>query len=242
MPHAHALLSKCRSARGNPGARAVALAGVLLVAASAGVLAQSATPKMPDPRLAVVVLEDFGAVGLRISDAQGLAEATLHTLRSRISREAVVFQGAKDSAALMKKLMGKPIEGTPMQDAQLSYFEAAAAIAPWRVRIRFGMSGKTHFIDASCRKKDVDPADTARLSDRQRFEGGSFQVAREAFDAALPRFCLALPTKLDFPVEGGPKPAGAGAPGTQTDAGPAEPLGLRKKKDASTWTPPPRRD
>jgi hypothetical protein len=192
----------------------------------------AARPELPDPRRAIVFVDDAGDVGLRIADAQAAHEVVIARLRKRLGNDAVVYEGARKSAAQMKRLLGAGAE-TTMQDAQLAYYDAAAKAAPWRVRVRFGQKKNEHWITVACRRAD----DGAKKSvDEQRFTGRSFLAARDAADAGLDKFCLALPaTAAMVPVE---QPR-QGDPSTTTPAIP----GLRKREKTSRpWTPPPRRD
>jgi len=185
---------------------------------------------MPDPARCIVVVEDAGNVGLRISDAQAAHEAVVTVLRKRMGTDAVVYEGAQKNAETMKKMLGGSSE-TTIQDDQLAYHAAAAKAAPWRVRVRFGQkagakkSGE-HWITVGCRKAADAP--TAPVEEK-RFVGKNFAEAKEKLDAALPTFCMQLPsTATSLPDETKP-------------AVPGEIPGLRKKT-VKPWTAPPRRE
>jgi hypothetical protein len=201
----------------------VALAGAAASRAQSGVKAE-----LPDPRRAVVIVDDAGDVGLRISDAQIAHELVIARLRKRMGNDAVVYDGARKSAAEMKRLLGPNAE-TTVQDTQLQWFDAAAKAAPWRVRVRFGQKNGEHWITIACRHASDD---AKKPVEEQRYTGKTFLAARDAADAGLDKFCLALPTTaMQLPIEG------------PSSSSPGEPLGLRKKpKTPTPWTPPPRRD
>lgn len=226
-------------------ARASLVVVVALLGAAATRAQSAVRPDLPDPKKAIVVVDDAGDVGLRISDAQIAHELVISRLRKRLGSDAVVYEGARKSAAQMKRLLGPNAE-TTVQDAQVAWFDAAAKAAPWRVRVRFGTKNGEHWITFACRHADsaaaagstvdvkaaVKKTDVQKPVDEQRFTGKTFLAARDAADAGLDKFCLALPTTAaQLPIEGA------------ASATPGEPLGLRKKtKTTTTWTPPPRRD
>src|SRR6185295_14088758 len=113
---------------------------VVLVAAfcaAASAHAQNMGPNLGDPKKCVVVVDDMGDVGFRISDAQVVADAVVTGLRKRLGSDAVTYAGIAASAAAMKTLLATP-EGAGPQDAQLKWFKECEAAAPWRVRARFG--------------------------------------------------------------------------------------------------------
>ncbi len=191
---------------------------------------------MPDPSRCVVVVEDAGNVGLRISDAQSAHEAVVTVLRKRMGSDAVVYEGAQKNAASMKKMLGSTIEST-IQDDQLAYHAAAAKAAPWRVRVRFGQSGgqkkAEHWITVGCRKAGDAP--TAPIEEK-RLVGKNFAEAKAKLDDALPTFCLQLPsTATSLPDENRP------AAVSDQPAVPGEIPGLRRKT-VKPWTAPPRRE
>ncbi len=200
---------------------------VLAVGATGPSRAQStARPELPDPRRTVVIVDDAGNVGLRISDAQGIHELVIARLRKRLGNDAVAYEGARKNAEQMKRMLGPQAE-TQIQDAQLAWHDAAAAAAPWRVRVRFGQKKSEHWITVACRKASDD---TKKPVDERRFVGRTFVAAREAANAGLDAFCTALPTAaMMIPVEQQQRP-------------PGEIPGLRKKAGPAPWTPPPRRD
>ncbi|HEY1099185.1 MAG TPA: hypothetical protein VGF99_09655, partial [Myxococcota bacterium] len=184
---------------------------------------QPTSSKMPDPKKCVVVVDDAGNVGLKISDAQSAHEAVVTALRKRLGTDAVVYEGAEKNAAAMKKMLGAASE-TTIQNEQLAYFAAATKAAPWRVRVRFGSKKGEHWITVGCRLAKDKPTTP---TDEKRFVGKSFAEAKEKLDAAMPTFCPLLPT------------AAAQAPTTPT--APGEIPGLRKKKPLAPWSPPPQR-
>jgi hypothetical protein len=206
--------------------------------------AQSLTkPELPDPKGTVVVVDDAGDVGFRISDAQTLHELVISRLRKRLGTDAVVYDGARKSAVELKKLLGPQAE-TTIQDAQLAWHDLAAQAAPWRVRVRFGQTKKEHWITLSCRRMVDDPK---KVVDERRFAGKTFLAARDEADRGIDSFCTALPTMATSSTTTTPTSAlpheprpGAAAQGTT----PAAPPGVRKKAApvAAPWTPPPRRD
>jgi hypothetical protein len=213
--------------------RSLSLVVVVALSVSTGTRGQSAVrPDLPDPRRAVVVVDDAGDVGLRISDAQMAHELVISRLRRRLGNDAVVYEGARKSAAEMKRMLGPSAE-TTVQDAQLQWFDAAAKAAAWRVRVRFGHKKGEHWLTVACRRAGDD---ARKPVDERRFSGRTFLAARDAADAGLDAFCPALPAAaMQLPLEGA-------APSTSLPA-PDVPLGFRKKPKASTpWTPPPRRD
>lgn len=199
-----------------------------LVGAAASLAQSGVKPELPDPKKAVVIVDDAGDVGLRISDAQLAHELVISRLRKRLGNDAVVYDGARKSAAEMKRMLGPNAE-TTVQDTQLQWFDAAAKAAPWRVRVRFGQKKGEHWITVACRHAGDD---AKKPVDEQRFTGKTFLAARDAADAGFDKFCLALPTTAtQLPIEGA-------QPST-----PGLPLGVRAKpKEIAPWTPPPRRD
>lgn len=205
------------------GAPLVALFSFL----STSALAQSAAPPaMSDPKRVVVVVDDAGDVGLRISDAQMAHETVITALRKRLGNDAVAYEGEKKNAAMMKKMLGPNAE-TTIQDARLTWFDAAEKVAPWRVRVRFGSKKGQQFVKVTCRKAS-DKVD--HVVDERVGTGKTFVAARDDLAAHLGEFCLALPAAASsIPIEG--------ATGTKTN----EPPGM-KKKETKAWTPPPRRD
>lgn len=206
-------------------ARAAALVAVIVHAA--GAAAQSAArPELPDPARAVVVVDDAGDVGLRISDAQIAHEVVIARLRKRLGNDAVVYDGARKNAEQMKRMLGASAE-TTIQDAQLAWHAAVAKAAPWRVRVRFGVKKGEHWITVGCRKASDDPK---QPTEEARFAGKTFLAARDGLEAGFDKFCLVLPAAAtQLPIEG------ATVPG--------EIPGLRKKpKGPAPWTPPPRRE
>ena len=244
-------LSKPASKR-LPSSLTFAAALGLSLLASAGATAQTAVaPDMPDPSRAVVIVDDAGYVGLRISDAQAVHETVISHLRERLGKDAVVYEGLKKNAAKMKSMLGKDAE-TQIQQTQLDYFEAAEKAAPWRVRVRFsqkkGRSKNAHSITVACRKAG---ASIKKTTDSKTVTGATFLAARDGLREVLPAFCLELPDAavMAIPIEGATDPTGrvptnAGNDGNAGNAGNEdadEVPGLQDKKPIKPWSPPPRR-
>lgn len=224
-----------------PPAALLALLAVLPVVGTAGnARAQSVTPQLGDPKKCVVILDDMGDVGFRISDAQVVADAVLQAFRKRVGFESAHYAGVAASAAAMKKLLNTP-EGAGPQEAQLAWFKECEQSAPWRLRARFGTEKAAkkgparHWVTVSCRRAGGGPA-TGKADgvEEKRFEGATFLEARDALAAAMPGFCPLIAGRTEIPLEGAPA---ASAP--PADAGP---VGISKKKAAKPWTPPPRRE
>jgi hypothetical protein len=201
--------------------------------------AQSMEQNLGDPSKCVVILEEMGNVGFRISDAQVVADAVLTHMRKRVGFESAHYAGVAASAAAMKKLLNTP-EGAGPQDAQLQWFKKCEDTAPWRLRARFGTDkkgDKKHWVTLSCRKKGADPdPKKGGVVEEIKVDGKTFLESRDALVAALPAFCAQIPSATVIPIEG-VKP-----PGSPADAPDAGPPGLSKKKEPKPWTPPPRRD
>ena len=180
-----------------------------------------------DPAKCVVVVEDMGNVGFRISDAQIVAETVLTPLKKRVGQQAAMFEGVLKSSQQMKRMLGPTVEGAGPQDAQLKHYTACRDASPWRVKASFGgpQKGKSkkHWIDVTCRKKDADA-----VVDKVHVEGDTFVLARDELQKAMGGFCMQIPDISMIPVE--PTP-GAQAPG---------PVGM-SKKELKPWTPPPPR-
>jgi hypothetical protein len=185
---------------------------------------------LTDPARVVVVVDDAGDVGLRISDAQISHELVITALRKRLGQDAVAYEGTKKNAAKLKQMLGKGAE-TGVQDAQLSWFDAVEKSAPWRVKVRFGTKKGEHFVKATCRKRS-DDGDVAggKDVDEKVGRGKNFAAAKDDLAAQLAAFCPGLPDAASaIPIEGA------------TSTTPATPPGM-KKKEIKPWTPPPRRD
>lgn len=204
--------------------------------------AQSATgPAMSDPKRVVVIVDDAGDVGLRISDAQMAHETVIVALRKRLGNDAVAYGGQRKNAATMKKMLGPNAE-TTIQDTQLVWFDAAEAAAPWRVRVTFGIKKNEHWVTAACRKatakdagkdaKDAKPV----VVDQKTGTGKNFLAARDSLAKELDAFCpglpAAVPAGMTLPIEG-VNPANPTNPTNPTNP---------KQKPLKPWTPPPRRD
>lgn len=209
------------------------LLGVLVGAVPALAQAVSA-PAMSDPGKVVVIIDDAGDVGIMISNAQLAHEMMIESLRKRLGRDGVAYEGQRKNAATMKRMLGSNAE-TTIQDTQLAWFDKAMKAAPWRVRVRFGQKKGQHWVTATCRKAG-DKVDTKEgaVVDTATGTGKTFVEAKDALGAKLSTFCLALPAPApttQLPIEG-----------TSTATPDAVP-GLQKKKEPTkTWTPPPRRD
>ena len=206
------------------------VAFALVAAVTAPARAQSLGPSLGDPKKCVVVVDDMGDVGFRISDAQVVADAVVSNLRKRIGFESVTYAGVAASAAAMKRLLATP-EGAGPQDAQLKWFKDCEQSAPWRVRARFGTGkGNMHWVSASCRRAGADAKDVV---EEKRFEAKTFLEARDKLAAAIPTFCPLIVSNVTVPIEG--LKQGADAP----DAGPP---GMSKKQPPKPFTLPPRRE
>lgn len=184
--------------------------------------AQSSAVQTPDPAKCVVVVDDMGDVGLRISDAQMVAEDAFATFKKRLGNDAVVYEGVYKNAAEMKKRLGPNAENA-IQDAQLAYYEACMKQAPHRVKVTFGKKGGKHFVAAKCRKGDA-------VLDDVKVEAATFQAARDAFAQKMPTFC----------DEVAPVAATATTTTPKKDEGAAS--WQRKKEPSAGWQPPPRRE
>jgi hypothetical protein len=185
---------------------------------------------LPDPKRCVVLLEELTDVGFRIADAQGVAETVQRAIRKRVGRDGIVYGGVAKSQRELQKMLGQGVETPAIQQKKLDYFKAAEENATWLLRARFGVSkkgpkDKKHWITLSCRKRGADPKSPI---EEKRVEAATFVDAKAALDAAMPTFCMQIPSTEQLPMEGV-------APAT-----PAEPPGLRKKVP-KPWSPPPPR-
>lgn len=203
----------------------------LLLAGSAQ--AQSAAASsMSDPNKVVVIVDDAGDVGLRISDAQMVHETVITALRKRLGNDAVAYGGEKKNAATMKRMLGPNAE-TTLQDTRLVWFDAAEKAAPWRVRVKFGKKKNENWVTASCRKASDKPD---AVVESKTGTGKTFIAARDDLAAQLPSFCMALPTAAAaLPIEGSQN-------SSPNPTNPQGPPGMKKKEPTKAWTPPPRRD
>jgi hypothetical protein len=175
------------------------------------------------------MVESMGKVGMRISDAQMLAETVISNLQKRVGTEGVIYEDAYQAAKHMKKMLG-PNSENAITEEKLSYYEAAMKNAAYRVRIRFGRNKKGHWIRYSCRKAD---AARGKTLDSGEVHGKDFLKAREALAAAMPTFCTAI--KAPAPVAQ-PTPQQPGQPPSWLQKSRA------KKKPPRDWAPPPSRD
>lgn len=201
-----------------------------MLAAASPAAAQSIGPtnaSLGDPSKCVVMVEDMGNVGFRISDAQAVAESVVAPLKKRVGPQAAFYEGVLKAAQSMKRLLGPTVEGTATQDTQRQHYEACRDAAPWRIKASFGApkkgKAKKHWIEVTCRKKGGDTA-----VDQRRVEGDTFVLARDELHKAMGTFCMQMPDISMIPVEP--------APGAK----PAEPPGM-SKKEPKAWTPPPPR-
>ncbi len=211
-------------------ASSAGLLGVLVATGPA--MAQSIGPTnaaLGDPAKCVVMVEDMGNVGFRISDAQAVAESVVSPLKKRVGAQAAFFEGVLTSAQSMRRILGSTVEGGTPQETTRKHYEACRDAAPWRVKASFGAPAKgkgkpkKHWIEVTCRKKGSDS-----VVDRVRVEGDTFVLARDELNAAMPRFCMQIPDIAAIPIEP--------APGER----PKEPPGM-SKKEPKAWTPPPPR-
>lgn len=168
--------------------------GLAVIATQTG--ADAPASSHPDPARCRVVLEDMGNVGLRISDAQALAQDALSALRRRLGQDAAVYEGLLKSHEQLRRVLGPGAE-TQVQDEQVAYLEACARAAPFRVQIRFGKSRKKggHFITVACRN-----AGSKRHLDQKRFEAKTFKTARDDMNEAIEGFCPLLASKASAPA------------------------------------------
>ncbi|MCC7070659.1 MAG: hypothetical protein IT383_05010 [Deltaproteobacteria bacterium] len=180
-----------------------------------------------DPARCVVMVEDMGNVGFRISDAQAVAESVVSPLKKRVGPQAAFFEGVLKSAQSMRKILGSSVEGGTPQETTRKHYEACRDAAPWRVKASFGGpakgKGKKHWIDVACRKNGSD-----HVVDRLRVEGDTFVLARDELNKGMGTFCLQIPDLAAIPIEP--------TPGEQ----PKVPPGM-SKKEPKPWTPPPPR-
>lgn len=201
-----------------------------MLVCAAPAAAQSVGPTnamLGDPAKCVVMVEDMGDVGFRISDAQGVAETIVVPLKKRVGAQAAFYEGVLKAAQSMKRLLGPTVEGAASQDTQRQHYQACKDAAPWRVKATFGApkkgKSKKHWIEVTCRKKDSDA-----IVDKARVEGDSFVLARDELHKAMGAFCMQIPDISMIPIE--PVPG----------ATPAEPPGM-SKKEPKPWTAPPPR-
>ena len=201
-----------------------------MLVCAAPAAAQSIGPTnaiLGDPAKCVVMVEDMGDVGFRISDAQGVAESIVAPLKKRVGGQAAFYEGVLKAAQSMKRLLGPTVEGAASQDTQRHHYEACRDAAPWRVKATFGgpKKGKNskHWIEVTCRKKDSDT-----VVDKRRVEGATFMLAREELITAMGSFCMQIPDISMIPME------------PVSGAKPAEPPGMSKKEQKPWTLPPPR--
>ena len=190
--------------------------------------AQSMAPTLPDASKCVVLVEDMGDVGFRISDSGALAEAVVVGFRKRLSRDGVLYGGSAAAASSMRKMLG-PGSETQVQEAQLTYFKAATANAKFHVAVHFGTKGRTEWVTLECKRTGAKPGE--KPLDSKRLEAKTFLEVRDLVQAAMPTFCPAV-APLDAAVTTTNAPA----------AQPGLPPGMSKPKPTAAWSPPPRRD
>ncbi|MBI1949575.1 MAG: hypothetical protein HYS27_28065 [Deltaproteobacteria bacterium] len=213
-----------------PGPSWSSALALTLLAASVPAAAQSIGPTnaaLGDPAKCVVMVEDMGDVGFRISDAQAVAESVVAPLKKRVGAQAAFYEGVLKAAQSMKRMLGPTVEGAASQDTQRKHYEACRDASPWRVKATFGAPKKgkvkRHWIEVVCRKKDGDA-----VTDKLHVEGDSFVLARDELHKAMGTFCMQIPDISMIPIEP--------TPGDK----PAEPPGM-SKKEVKPWTPPPPR-
>jgi len=175
--------------------RAAALACAVAAAAvvsTAGASAPNPGPIQPPTSLpaspCLVVLDDLGNVGLRITDAQSLAQIVIAGLRQRVGIDRASYGGQAAAARSMKRMLAGTGSPTTLQDQQIAEFEACERAARWRVAARFGVKARRHWITLSCRS--TGPG--GRELDQERFEGATFAEARDKAERALSTFCLQI--------------------------------------------------
>ena len=213
----------------SPGWRAVTTGALVLAGLVPVASAQlGAKASFPPPEDCVVVVDEMGKVGYRISDAQMLAQEMLSAMQKRVGYSGVIYEGTLKSVADLQRRLGKNSE-TTIQADKIAYLKAALKAAKYRVRIRFGRKkrgpkGKRHWVTVSCRKAGAAVSD---VLDEKTFKAKSFYAAKEAYAEALPAFCPAIAP----PQKPSPTP-------TEKD-GP--PKWKRKHKPKKKWTPPPLR-
>lgn len=207
-----------------------ALASAALVSTATPAAAQSIGPTnaaLGDPAKCVVMVEDMGDVGFRISDAQAVAESVVAPLKKRVGGQAAFYEGVLKAAQSMKRMLGPTVEGAASQDTQRQHYEACRDAAPWRIKATFGSpkkgKSKKHWIEVTCRKKDGDV-----VVDQRRVEGDTFVLARDELHKAMGTFCMQIPDISMIPIEP--------APGTKAEGPPG-----MSKKELKPWTPPPPR-
>ena len=157
----------------------------LLAAAAAPTSAPASQPKSR----CLVVLDDMGDTGLRITDAQALAQVVLSGLRQRVGNDRATYGGLAASARAMKQMLAGTGSATTLQDTQIAGYEACEKAAGWRVRARFGIKGKKHWVTLTCRSAGKGE----KVLDEARFEGATFAEARDQAERAIKTFCLQIP-------------------------------------------------
>ena len=182
-----------------------------------------------DPNDVQVVIDDMGNVGIRIADAQAIAETVMTGFSKRIGHQAVVYEGLYKSAKQMKRMLG-PNSETQIQDDRIAFYEEAIKKAKHRVRVRFGKKGKRkHWVTVSCRENGKRPKDAL---ESKRFTGPSFRDVRAQVKEAMPTFCAAV--KKAEPKEAAEK---------KDDRPSAEELAEKRRKERlKKWQPPPMRN
>lgn len=166
----------------------VVVIGLALVGGLSAAPPQAAPPAAPASSSCHVLFEDLGPVGMRISEAQQIAQSVQAELNRRVGRDRALYGGIATMARQMKKMLAGSATSTEVQDKQIAAVEACEKKAPWRVRARFGFKAGKHWIAVRCsaaRRPDTAVAET-------RVEGASFALAHEALLASLAGFCPAL--------------------------------------------------
>jgi hypothetical protein len=161
---------------------------VVMLALASLSAAAPAAPPLPAASPCHVLFEDLGPVGMRISEAQMIAQAVLGELNRRVGHERAVYGGIATTARQMKKMLAGSATSTEVQDRQIAVVEACAKGAPWRVSARFGFKNKKHWIAVRCAAARTP----GTAVDENKVEAASFALAHEALVASLPSFCPAL--------------------------------------------------
>lgn len=189
----------------------------------------------PDPGVCRVILDDMGAVGYRISDAQMLAETTMSEMQKRLGYGGIVYAGTVKNAHKMKRMLGPSAE-TQLQDDQIEYHRRAEAAATHRIRVRFKKKKGQHHITVTCRKQGDAPG---KVIEKKVFTGQKFREVRQSLAEGLPGFCTDIVAAPGM----GARPAAATG-GQRGEAGGPPGLSATEKarrKRLQEWSPPPPR-
>lgn len=109
-----------------------------------------AKSSQPDPTLCQAYLADMGDVGLRITDAQAVAEAVVLEMRKRLGREGVVYEGVVKGLEKMQNMLGAAAPESSPQTEQIAYYRAAMSNAHYRIVAKFDKKGSKHTIRVAC--------------------------------------------------------------------------------------------